>query len=251
MLNASTRIISLTTANQALTLLGTDMKCNLLIVDDDQDMVVLLKSFLKESGLGIAVAKDGYSALDFISRYNFDIIILDKSIPYMSGDQVTKSIRQNQDLNSVPIIILTAKNDSAEIVRSKKLGADEYIVKPVKKEILISKIEELLGNRVKNAVATFNEKEGLELGDSAKGVTLLSLGAGGMVFKSPSEIKPGSPIKNLNFKIYDDIGLKTDNVIATSCRPRSDQSFEVFVSFLPPTAGDLTKLKVWLQKKGI
>ena len=101
---------------------------NILVVDDNPKY---LKDVLPMYGYDIVVANDGYQALKILNNkdYVFDIIILDIMMPNMDGWETLKSIRNNYDLEGIPIIMLTAVDSEQKQISGLKFGADDYIMK--------------------------------------------------------------------------------------------------------------------------
>jgi len=101
----------------------------LLIVEDNQNIVDFLKKALEEESYSVDVATDGKEAFYLATTYTYDIILLDIMIPFMSGIEFCKEIRK-YEINT-PIIMLTAKDDSSDIIKGLDAGADDYMIKPL------------------------------------------------------------------------------------------------------------------------
>lgn len=117
-------------------------KANILLVEDEENLHDALKLNLELEGYEITSAYDGNEALKAVKDEYFDLIILDVMLPQMDGITVTETIRiQN---NEVPILILSAKNSSADRVLGLKKGADDYMVKPFNLEELLLRVDKLI-----------------------------------------------------------------------------------------------------------
>lgn len=117
-------------------------KANILLVEDEENLHDALKLNLELEGYEITSAYDGNDALKAIKDEYFDLIILDVMLPHVDGITVTETIRiQN---NEVPILILSAKNSSADRVLGLKKGADDYMVKPFNLEELLLRVDKLI-----------------------------------------------------------------------------------------------------------
>jgi two-component system alkaline phosphatase synthesis response regulator PhoP len=117
-------------------------KANILLVEDEENLHDALKLNLELEGYDITSAFDGNEALKAVKDEYFDLIIMDVMIPQIDGVAVTETIRiQN---NEVPILILSAKNSSADKVLGLKKGADDYMVKPFNLEELLLRVEKLI-----------------------------------------------------------------------------------------------------------
>jgi two-component system, OmpR family, alkaline phosphatase synthesis response regulator PhoP len=119
-----------------------EAKANILLVEDEENLHDALKLNLELEGYEITSAYDGNEALQAVKDEYFDLIIMDVMLPHIDGISVTETIRiQNND---VPILILSAKNTSADRVLGLKKGADDYLVKPFNLEELLLRVDKLI-----------------------------------------------------------------------------------------------------------
>lgn len=112
-----------------------------LVVDDDANIVKLIKLYLEKEDYAVVTASNGIEALDVYKRENPSIIVLDIMMPQLDGNGVCREIRKTSD---VPIIMLTAKGETFDKVLSLELGADDYIVKPFEPKELVARIKAIL-----------------------------------------------------------------------------------------------------------
>ncbi len=117
------------------------MATKVLVVDDDANIVKLIKLYLEKEDYKVCTASNGKEALDVFKHEKPSIIILDIMMPEMDGNQVCREIRKTSD---VPIIMLTAKGETFDKVLSLELGADDYIVKPFEPKELVARIKAIL-----------------------------------------------------------------------------------------------------------
>jgi DNA-binding response OmpR family regulator len=117
---------------------------SILTVDNDEALVNLLSSELASDGFEVATAYDGDEAIDVLKVKHVDLILLDVNMPRMNGFEVLKFVKQNYP--SVKVIMLTAYNDVGNAMRSKKLGADDFIGKPYDIVELIIAMDRLFAN---------------------------------------------------------------------------------------------------------
>ena len=113
---------------------------NVLIVDDEEKICEFIKAFLDNEGYCTEVTYDGKSAIDKINSKKYDLIILDRMLPYVSGEEICKYIRSKSE---VPIIMLTARIEDEDKINGFNLGCDDYICKPFNISELIKYGEEL------------------------------------------------------------------------------------------------------------
>lgn len=112
----------------------------ILIVDDIEANVQLLATMLAENGFDLGVAYSGKEALDSISAYKPDLILLDIMMPEMDGFQVAKILKGNLATKDIPIIFLTAKADINDITKGFEIGANDYITKPFQSQELLARV---------------------------------------------------------------------------------------------------------------
>src|SRR6218665_1793829 len=120
--------------------MSDEKKTSILLVEDEENLHEALK--LKLEGYDVTSAFDGAAALKAVETEYFDLIILDVMLPEMDGISVAESIRIGN--NEVPILILSAKNSSADRVLGLKKGADDYLTKPFNLEELLLRVNKLL-----------------------------------------------------------------------------------------------------------
>lgn len=114
---------------------------NILAVDDEKNILELYKAILSKAGYKVFMAENGEKALDIFFEKKIDLVIIDEMMPYMSGNEFIKAIREeNQD---IPIIMVTAKSSIDDKGKSFSLGVDDYIVKPISSEELLMRISAL------------------------------------------------------------------------------------------------------------
>lgn len=157
------------------------MNKTILVVEDQKDLQGYLKEFLLDNGYLVLTAGDGIQALNIISKKNPDLIILDLNLPSMSGESVLSEVRKKWP--DIKVIVLTAKNNTQDIVAGFDSGADDYMSKPFKLEELLARIKV----RLKEGSIDGNKKTiaDLELNSDTHEVKR----AGKTIILSPTEFK--------------------------------------------------------------
>jgi len=120
------------------------MKPRVLIVEDESDLVTLLRYNLEKEGFEVAATGDGEEALLLVKERAPDIILLDWMVPIVSGIEVCRRLRRNSDTRDIPIIMLTARGEEDDRVRGLNAGADDYITKPFSPSELIARLHAVL-----------------------------------------------------------------------------------------------------------
>ncbi len=124
---------------------GKDKPGNLLIVDDNERMVKLITRYLQADGYTIDSAYDGVTALEKIEkRTGYDLVILDIMMPYIDGYNVCRRLRQIYSLYELPVIFLTAKNETSDIVAGFEAGGNDFIIKPFNGEEFRARAKNLI-----------------------------------------------------------------------------------------------------------
>lgn len=119
---------------------------NILIVDDDAQTLKTMSLYL-EGKARVSTVIGGRQALDYVRQHPVDIILLDVEMPIMDGFLTLEQLRKVEECINVPIIFVTGKNDKHTILNSSLLGVDGYLVKPVSKQTLLNKIDEVYQNK--------------------------------------------------------------------------------------------------------
>lgn len=120
------------------------MDKKVLIVDDEPNILLSLGFLVQKAGYNTRTAEDGQSALDEVEAWQPDLILLDVNMPVMDGFEVCQRLRADQSLQSLKIIILTAKGRNIEKEKGLALGADDYITKPFSNASVVERINQLL-----------------------------------------------------------------------------------------------------------
>lgn len=125
--------------------MNEEPKKKILIVDDEEDVLSMLKLRLEAFGFAVFTASDGNSGYAAAKEVAPDLIILDLMLPGMDGYQVCRLLKFDQKYRAIPIIMLTAKSQAEDKEWGAKTGADSYFTKPFDAAQLTAKIKELVG----------------------------------------------------------------------------------------------------------
>jgi two-component system, OmpR family, response regulator MprA len=134
-----------------------------LVIDDEESIVDLIKLGLKYEGFEVVAASDGEEGIDAAQRANPIFIILDWMLPDMDGLEVCRRLRSNPTTHDIPILLLTAKGEVGSRVEGLNTGADDYLTKPFSFEELVARIRAIL--RRLNHSATAENSKVLTVGD--------------------------------------------------------------------------------------
>jgi DNA-binding response OmpR family regulator len=118
-----------------------------LVADDDPDILTLVGFRLERAGYEVLPARDGEEALALALERQPDLAILDVMMPKLDGYEVTQRLRSNRATSGMPVILLTARVQEADITRGFEAGADDYIKKPFSPQELRARVQAILGRR--------------------------------------------------------------------------------------------------------
>ncbi len=120
------------------------MTQRILVVDDDKEIVRLVRAYLEQAGYEVLVAYDGESALHILRRERPDLLILDLMLPDRDGWDVTRIVRGDPSLERTPILMLTARVQDHDKILGLELGADDYVTKPFNPREVIARVRAVL-----------------------------------------------------------------------------------------------------------
>jgi DNA-binding response OmpR family regulator len=130
----------------------------ILVVDDNETNRDILEARLAANGYEVLHAGDGEQALAMVTQHRPDLILLDIMMPKVDGIEVCRRIKADAELGSTPIILVTAKADSKDVVNGLDAGADEYLTKPIDQTALVARVKALLRRRALHAAKTDRPK---------------------------------------------------------------------------------------------
>ncbi|MEM9539388.1 MAG: response regulator transcription factor [Cyanobacteria bacterium P01_E01_bin.42] len=166
----------------------------LLLVDDDPNLILLVKDYLEWKGYEVIAAENGREALDILETQTPDMIVCDVMMPEMDGYTFVEKVKENPKLNWIPFLFLSAKGQSSDRVKGLSKGADVYMVKPFEPEELVAQVKSSLSQveRLrdvtkpgKDLAVTLQVPEGVELTD--REMNVVQLVAQGMKNKDIAE----------------------------------------------------------------
>jgi two-component system phosphate regulon response regulator PhoB len=126
-------------------------KEKILVVDDEEDILELIQYNLAREGYQVTGAVSGEEALEKARSNAFDLIVLDLMLPGIDGLEVAKNLKKGEKTKQIPIMMLTAKGEEADIVTGLELGADDYVTKPFSPRILVARIRAALRRKSREA----------------------------------------------------------------------------------------------------
>lgn len=134
-----------------------------LVIEDEEDIARLLEFNLSREGMDVLKAESGQRGLALAQTAKPDLILLDLMLPELNGLEVCRRLKANQGTAAIPIIMLTAKGEEADIVTGLELGADDYVAKPFSLRILLARARSVLRRTVQPAPSP--EGDWIRVGD--------------------------------------------------------------------------------------
>lgn len=120
------------------------MAQRILVVDDDRQIVRLVRAYLEQAGYDVVVAYDGNAALHAIRSEKPDLVVLDLMLPERDGWEITRIVRNDDHLAGIPIIMLTARVEDTDKIVGLELGADDYVPKPFNPREVVARVRSVL-----------------------------------------------------------------------------------------------------------
>jgi two-component system, OmpR family, response regulator MprA len=141
-----------------------------LVVDDEDNIIELIRLGLRYEGFHVEVASDGEEGITVAQRINPDLVILDVMMPGIDGLEVCRRLRDNPTTRDVPILMLTAKDEVGDRIRGLQMGADDYLTKPFDFYELLERIKAILrrqnrGKSAQNGSSSIDTAQTLQFGD--------------------------------------------------------------------------------------
>jgi two-component system alkaline phosphatase synthesis response regulator PhoP len=134
----------------------------ILVVDDELDILEIIRHALNKEGFEVHIAANGFQALEQTRKIKPDLILMDVMMPVMDGMEACRQLKEDTDTKNIPIVFLTARSEEFAELAGFEAGADDYISKPIRPRVLMSRLKAILRRR--NAIQT-STHETLEFGD--------------------------------------------------------------------------------------
>jgi len=120
---------------------------NVLVVEDDDIMLKAIRNILSKDGFNVVTAKDGKEAFEKLDASDFDVVVTDLMMPYANGLEVVSRLRNDSTKRNTGIIIVSSVGNEETITEAFRLGADDYLKKPIMAGELLIRIRKLLANK--------------------------------------------------------------------------------------------------------
>jgi DNA-binding response OmpR family regulator len=223
----------------------------ILIVDDLKSILITLEAILQKEGYYVAACTNSIDAIDRFSLEHFDLMITDAIMPVgANGYTLIATIRNGTRNKEIPIIMLTGKREKADIERALSVGANDYIVKPIDPDILVSKVKSILQQ---NESKQSNFASALVSAQAT--VTLktdiISISESEIKFVTNYQLTPGQ-LYRFTSDFFRNFDIDTVNTRITDCVKSTDaavNSFSIAAQFIGLSDNELSKIRMWVRKK--
>ncbi len=125
----------------------------ILVVDDEEDILELVRFNLAREGYTVICTGSGEEALELLRANPVDLIVLDLMLPGIDGYTVARQVNADSDTSHIPIVMLTAKSAEADVITGLEIGAEDYVVKPFSPKILVARIQTILRRNKNDQIA--------------------------------------------------------------------------------------------------
>ena len=123
----------------------------ILIIEDDGGISERIRYNLEREGYEVSVVFDGAQAVDFAAKIRPDLILLDLMLPEIDGLDICRHLKSEDELKNIPVVMLTAKSEEADVVVGLQMGADDYITKPFSPKVLVARVKVIMRRLKSNA----------------------------------------------------------------------------------------------------
>lgn len=222
----------------------------ILIVDDLKSILLTLESILVKEGYFVTSCLNSMDALDRINFEHFDLMITDAIMPGgANGYNLISSIRSGQRNQSIPIIMLTGKREKADIEKAVSVGANDYIIKPIDPDILLTKVKNLIA--VPKDKPDFVEAPVRAMAQIQLRSEIQSISETEIKIRTNFALNLGQ-LYRISSDFFKEIDLQTVNTRISHCTPISDSNqndYMITAQFVGLTDKELTQIRLWVRKK--
>ncbi len=223
----------------------------ILVVDDQISIQKLIEGILHSRGHHVTCVANAIDALDKLENFPFDLVITDIMMPNgVTGFELTRNIRKSEKYGTLPIIMITGRRESRDVEKGIEAGTDDYIIKPVDPDILLSKIDSLL-TKVANPKSTFQSATVSEVAKWDTKTEIIKISEVGLTLKSELSALVGSKVK-IQSPLFDEIGIPTPNLRVIGCKPISHDPntlFTIELHYIGVPEKSLQPLRLWMRNR--
>lgn len=222
----------------------------ILIVDDLRSILITLESILKPQGYFIASCTNSIDAFDKINSEHFDLLITDAIMPNSAtGYTLISSIRSGERNKDIPIIMLTGKREKADIEKALMVGANDYSIKPIDPDILLSKVKRLLDNSV--VESNFVHAPVYQVASVLTKTEIISISETEIKLSTNYFLTPGQ-LYRISSDFFIQLEMTTVSTRISSCEKATESNQNTYLmtaQFVGLSDKELSKIRLWVRKK--
>ncbi len=222
---------------------------NILIVDDQKTILITLEAILKQHGFNVFACTNSIDAFDKFNSEHIDLVVTDAIMPLGSnGYTLIASMRSSTKNPHIPIIMLTGKREKADVEKALLVGADDYLIKPIDPDILMTKVKNLLEkNSVKNEFVQAPVNQAAQIVTKTE---ILSISEVSLTLISNVQPTPGQLYK-VHSDFLKQFELDNINLRISETTPLSENSHQYKITgfFVGLSDKELGQIRMWVRKK--
>lgn len=227
------------------------MRSHVLIVDDNESDQLNLSFILKKDGYQCSVAKDGYEAIDFLlnskERDPVSLIILDLTMPVLSGMATLGRIKETPAISHIPVMVVSGKKDKNDVGAAIKSGAKDYLVKPVDADILKKKVSQLLTNQKSDWGEVSIPTSDLTKGFFNTPAELISINEVSLTYRSKFPL-PLKETTNVFAPILEEAGINGCHTRVLDCKKGNDGYYYIQFELVGLNQQQSKDLRIFCRK---
>ncbi len=225
---------------------------HILLVDDDQDILRLVRKVLVADSHSVATAEDPFQALRNLKSETFDLVITDANMPHASGFDLLRGLRQNPKFKDLPIALLTARRDRTDIDLAVQLGVEDYIIKPIDPPLLQQKVRTILQRRAPQSRGgeEVSEFKGITLHQRAflkSQIEILGLSEIGLRARCSQQPKVGDSLE-VDAPLFKEIGISAPHCKISKVSDESKNTWLVELEFIGAGESRLQKIRAYMNQ---
>lgn len=225
------------------------MSYNILVVDDDEHTQTLISSFLKSEGYNYKILSDSKNALKEIYKNQYDLVILDISMPEVSGLDILETLREDEMYKKTNVLMLTSSSNRKDVLNASGLNVSDYIIKPPSKADFLQRVEEALVNNFFSNGYSFNKNTAENKGSFPITFYVKSISQKGMVLKGNIPLPVGYVIEKIKLPLFEEVNINQNNYNVRLCTDNKDGTYSYTISFSNLNASDKKKIKNWISNE--
>lgn len=222
----------------------------IMVVDDDSHILKYCDSILGSCGHEVVACSEAYQALEMLATHNVSLLIADVVMPKMNGFKLLEAVKRYPHFNA-PILMLTGRRSQQDVQTAVELGATDYIIKPLDRDILLAKIDSVLGHDAPVPEVRFAHGSANAQADVVLPIAIQSVTEMGMVVQMPTYVDRNVRL-TVNTDLFSDIGIQCPLLRTAACKPVAGDGplrYEVFVSFIGLDENAMQKIRRWIHSR--